>query len=56
MAKIEYAVDVWDLSGTSLLPGVCGPAGYGRAVAGIGWPPRLRRASRAEGAWPRATR
>src|SRR4029077_1494457 len=24
----------------SLLPGVCGPAGYGRAVAGIGWPPR----------------
>jgi hypothetical protein len=24
----------------SLLPGVCGPAGYGRAVAGIGWPQR----------------
>ena len=40
----------------SLLPGVCGPAGYGRAVAGIGWPQRLRRASRGEGAWPRATR
>ena len=40
----------------SLLPGVYGPAGYGRAVAGIGWPPRLRRVSRAEGAWPRATR
>jgi hypothetical protein len=40
----------------SLLPGVRGPARYGRAAAGIGWPQRLRRASRGEGAWPRATR
>jgi len=39
-----------------LLSGVCGPAGYRRAAAGIGWPQRLRRASRDEGAWPRATR
>ena len=40
----------------SLLPGVCCPAWYRCAVAGIGWPRRLRRASRDEGAWPRATR
>jgi hypothetical protein len=39
-----------------VLPGVCGPAGSRRAAAGIGSLRRLRRASRDEGAWPRATR
>jgi hypothetical protein len=32
------------------------PGRYRRAAAGIGWPRRLRRASRDQGAWPRATR
>ena len=38
------------------LPGVRGLAGYRRAAAGDGWLRRLRRASRDEGAWLRATR